>query len=99
MSPLSPRTAAASTPVRGAGRLLGERVIETGLMLAGISSILITVGIVFILVSESVPFFRHVSVMRFLTESAWTPLFDPPSFGIRPLVAATLITTAIALLD
>lgn len=67
-------------------------------MLAGISSILITVGIVFILVSESVPFFRHVSVMRFLTESAWTPLFDPPSFGIRPLVAATLITTAIALL-
>lgn len=87
-----------SQPRRGAWAVLRERAIEACLLLAAISSILITSGIVFILVSESLPFFRHVSVIEFLTARHWTPLFDNPSFGILPLVSGTLLTTFVSLL-
>ena len=33
-----------------------------------------------------------------MTERQWTPLFAEPKFGILPLVAGTLLTTAIALI-
>lgn len=74
-----------------------ERAIETGLFLSALSSILITVGIVFILCYESFGFFREVSIMEFLTEKNWMPLFAEPKFGILPLVTGTLLTTGIAL--
>lgn len=84
-----------------AGRLrrlhLGEKVIELGLLVAGCVSVAVTIGIVYILVSESVPFFRHVSVWTFLTDTMWTPLFDNARYGILPLLMGTLMTTGIAL--
>ncbi len=74
-----------------------ERPIEFLLLLAGLSSIAITVGIVAILVVESASFFSHVSIVEFLTNRFWTPLFANPQFGILPLVAGTLVTTCVAL--
>ena len=52
-----------------------------------------TVAIVFVLVTESLPFFQHVSLGDFLTDTMWTPLFAEPHYGIMPLVAGTLVTT------
>jgi phosphate transport system permease protein len=75
-----------------------ERAIEAGLFLAALSSVLITLGIVGILLYESSTFFRDVSVWDFLTGTEWTPTFENPRFGILPLVAGTLVTTAVALL-
>ncbi|CAG0953437.1 Phosphate transport system permease protein PstC 1 [Phycisphaerales bacterium] len=77
-----------------------ERTIEFGLLLAAIFSVFITAGIVYVLFSEAVPFFRHpdVSVWKFLTDTEWTPLFSVKHFGIMPLVVGTLWTTVIALL-
>lgn len=86
-----------SHPRRGPWALLRERVIEAGLLLAAASSILITSGIVFILVNESVPFFRSVSIREFLTSGEWKPMFEPAKFGILPLVSGTLLTTTVAL--
>lgn len=57
----------------------------------------ISLAIVVILLSESVGFFRHVSIVDFLTDTLWTPLFARPRYGILPLVAGTLVTTAVAL--
>ncbi|MFN2415590.1 MAG: phosphate ABC transporter permease subunit PstC, partial [Pyrinomonadaceae bacterium] len=74
-----------------------ERLIETLLMLAAFSSVLTTLGIVGILVYESSTFFAHVSLWDFFTDTLWTPLFSNPHFGILPLVAGTLVTTAVAL--
>lgn len=74
-----------------------ERAIEFGLFLAALSSVAITLGIVGTLVYESIPFFRHVSLLEFLTDPLWTPLFAEAHFGIMPLVAGTLVTTFIAL--
>lgn len=74
-----------------------ERIIESLLFLAALSSVAITLGIVGTLIFESASFFAHVPIKDFLTDTLWTPLFANPRFGILPLVAGTLVTTAVAL--
>ncbi|HEX5550834.1 MAG TPA: phosphate ABC transporter permease subunit PstC [Nitrospira sp.] len=74
-----------------------EKTIESLLLFAALTSVAITVGIVGILVYESIGFFRQVSLWEFLTDRQWTPLFSEPHYGILPLVSGTLVTTAVAL--
>jgi phosphate transport system permease protein len=50
-----------------------------------------------VLLSESVAFFREVSIVEFLTATEWTPLFARKQFGILPLLAGTFLTTVIAI--
>jgi phosphate transport system permease protein len=50
-----------------------------------------TVGIVVALFEPAIEFFREVSIVDFLTGKEWTPLFEPASFGVLPLVAGTLL--------
>lgn len=91
---------AAVGPTAAAARLRPlEKLAEAGLLLAAVFSVCVTAGIVYVLVSEAVPFFSHpdVTVWKFLTDSQWTPLFADKHFGILPLVSGTLMTTAIAL--
>lgn len=66
-------------------------------MISAFISIITTVGIVYVLLSESYSFFKEVSLLDFLTDTQWTPLFADKHFGIMPLVAGTLITTVVAL--
>jgi phosphate transport system permease protein len=87
----------ANHPVRRIRRFK-ERAIETILFLCAASSVVVTLGIVWILVSESLPFFDHVSLTEFLTGTEWTPMFADAKFGILPLVSGTLMVTGIALL-
>ena len=86
----------ADHPVRRIRRLK-EFLIETVLFLAAASSVFVTLGIVYILISESLPFFEHVSLKEFLTDREWTPLFANAHFGILPLLSGTILTTIIAL--
>jgi phosphate transport system permease protein len=83
-----------STSVRG----LRERGIEALLFLAALSSVATTLAIFAILVYESSIFFQHVSLVEFLTDTQWTPLFADAHYGILPLVSGTLVTTVVALL-
>jgi phosphate transport system permease protein len=53
---------------------------------------------VYILVTESLPFFDAVSLKEFLTSTVWTPLFERKNYGILPLVSGTITITGIALL-
>ncbi len=78
-------------------RNVKERVIEFILMLAALSAVATTIGIVAILLNESLGFFKTVSVVDFFTDTQWTPLFEDAHFGIMPLVAGTLTTSFIAL--
>ena len=75
-----------------------ERVIEILLLLAALSSVAITIGIVGVLVFESLQFFKHVSIVEFLTDTQWTVLCADPHYGIMPLVSGTLVTSVVALL-
>lgn len=79
-------------------RHVRERAIESVLFLAAFSSVATTFAIAAILIYESIPFFQHVSIVDFLTDRQWTPLFDDAHYGIMPLVAGTLVTTGVALL-
>jgi|TARA_B110001469_G_C9644765_1_gene325423 phosphate transport system permease protein len=74
-----------------------ERFIELLLKLSALLTVLTTVGIVWVLFSESYSFFKEVSIVEFLTDNQWTPLFANKRFGIMPLVCGTLLTTTIAL--
>lgn len=65
--------------------------------LSAVITVLITAGIIWVLLSESIAFFREVSIVEFLTATQWTPLFAQKQFGIMPLLAGTLLTTAIAI--
>lgn len=75
-----------------------EKVIRGILFLAAIVSVLTTAGIVLALAGETINFFSQVSIIRFLTELEWTPLFSNQKFGIWPLISATALTSVIALL-
>ena len=75
-----------------------ERIIEAGLTASGAITILITLGIIWVLISESITFFGQVSLWDFLTDTQWTPLFTQKHYGILPLLSGTLLTTLIAIL-
>lgn len=74
-----------------------DRVIELILLLAASVSVFTTLGIMYVLIKESVVFFTHVPVWDFLTDSQWTPLFDDAHFGIAVLLAGTLSSSLVAL--
>jgi phosphate transport system permease protein len=82
---------------RRRARIVRERLIELVLFLAALVSVFTTVGIVYILVKESVAFFQHVPLREFLTDTQWTPLFDDAHFGIVVLLSGTLTSSAVAL--
>jgi phosphate transport system permease protein len=74
-----------------------EKIIEGLLLLSAAISILTTFGILYVLISDSYPFFQKVSLLEFFTDTQWTPLFADKHFGILPLVAGTLLTSGIAI--
>lgn len=59
-------------------------------------SIVTTLGIIGVLLGETVAFFKEVSFAQFFADTQWTPLFAQKHFGIWPLVTATLLTTTVA---
>ncbi len=75
-----------------------ESLVRKFLGSLSILSVLVTLGIVGILVTESWNFFQHVKVTDFLFGTEWTPLFEPRSFGVLPLVAGTVMITVGAIL-
>jgi phosphate transport system permease protein len=79
-----------------------QRVREQGirfwLLLCALISVLTTAGIIFVLTSQSVPFFEHVPALEFLTGTRWAPLLEPRSFGVLPLVGGTMLVAGGSLL-
>lgn len=71
-----------------------EVILHVVLLGCATISIITTVGIVLVLLIESLPFFREVSVWEFLTGTKWSPQFKPAHFGILPLFCGTLLVTA-----
>ncbi|HSA89900.1 MAG TPA: phosphate ABC transporter permease subunit PstC [Burkholderiales bacterium] len=82
---------------RRRARIVRERAIELVLFFAALVSVFTTVGIVYILVKESVVFFAEVPIVDFLTDTQWTPLFDDAHFGIMVLLSGTLTSSMVAL--
>ncbi|NEQ12777.1 MAG: phosphate ABC transporter permease subunit PstC [Moorea sp. SIO3E2] len=75
-----------------------ERGIEILLFLAALSSVATMAAIIFFLLRESLAFFKEVSLIDFLTDTKWTPMFLEKHYGILPLISGTLVTATTALL-
>ncbi|MFN2431897.1 MAG: phosphate ABC transporter permease subunit PstC [Gemmatimonadota bacterium] len=71
-----------------------ELLIQAALFACGAVSVLTTAGIIAVLIVETVAFFREVPLLDFLTDTQWTPLFAEQHFGILPLLNATLLISA-----
>jgi phosphate ABC transporter permease protein PstC len=112
LKPMTTAPAVAKRP--GGGRAQGEmtprvalsasakRPFETDvqwiLRVAAAITVAITGGIVVALIIPSIGFFAEVNPIEFLFGTRWAPRFADASFGVVPLITATLWTTAIALL-
>ncbi|MCS7220124.1 MAG: phosphate ABC transporter permease subunit PstC [Anaerolineae bacterium] len=75
----------------------GEKALQALFAAFAFLSIFTTLGILGVLTLETVLFFRRVSLLDFLTDTQWTPLFTEKRFGIMVLASATFLTTIIAL--
>lgn len=62
------------------------------------ASMAFLVGITITLVTQGMPLFREVALKDFLLGREWYPTYDPPEFGILPLMAASAFVTFGALL-
>ncbi|TWX38465.1 phosphate ABC transporter permease subunit PstC [Frigoribacterium sp. ACAM 257] len=74
-----------------------EAVIRVVLRIAASVTVITALGILIALVVPAWGFFREVPVLEFLFGTRWAPRFADASFGVLPLVTATLWTTVIAL--
>lgn len=105
ISPAQPPSVRSASPagiaVRAgflARRRFVDRLARAVLFLCASISVFVTAAIVFILIGESLAFFEVVSIVDFLTDTQWTPLFTNAHYGILPLLVATLMVSGIALL-
>jgi len=74
-------------------RTLKETIIRNVLFVFAFVSILILGLIVLFLFQEAFPIFKVTSVTDFLFGQEWYPTYDPPEFGIWPLIVASFIVT------
>ena len=89
-SPLGTTIQAASLQVRRRKRRI-EQAIQNALFLCAFLSVATTASIIWILVQEVWKFLRAVPLLDFLLGTQWTPLLEPRSFGVLPLVCGSLL--------
>jgi phosphate transport system permease protein len=77
-------------------RHIKEIIIKYIFFLFSLVSIVVLGLIVFSLFREGLPIFGKVSVRDFIFGMEWYPTYDPPSFGIFPLIIGSLIVTFMA---
>lgn len=79
-----------SRRLQAPGPRYGEKVIQGLLALCALLSVLTTTAIVIALIEPTIDFLGVVPIEEFLTGTEWSPQFEPPSFGVLPIVAGTL---------
>ncbi|MBN1635091.1 MAG: phosphate ABC transporter permease subunit PstC [Deltaproteobacteria bacterium] len=57
------------------------------------ASLVFLVGIILTLLKEALPLFAEIKFFDFLLGSQWYPTYEPPDFGILPLILASVLVT------
>ncbi len=73
-----------------------ERAVKYALAACALLTIITTLAIAAVLVVESISFFQSVSLLEFFGDTRWTPQFVEKHYGIWPLIAGTMLITAIS---
>ncbi len=68
-----------------------EESIKAVLFLCALLSVAVTIAIIVVLVKEALTFLQSVNVWGFLFGTRWTPLLEPRSFGVLPLLGGTFL--------
>ncbi len=97
-SAVTAKPAVLVAPSRRRVRRVGERAAQGFLFTCAFLSVMTTLGIVAVLLFETVEFFREVSIVEFVTNTQWTPLFTNKNFGIAPLLTGTVLVAGGAML-
>ncbi|HNP60690.1 MAG TPA: phosphate ABC transporter permease subunit PstC [Nitrospirales bacterium] len=102
LPPSSSLSASSGSPLRASKGFLRRRALWGSLaggclLIAAATSVFVTLGIVYVLVTESMGFFAQISLLDFLTDTQWTPVFENARFGVMTLVSATVTVAGIAL--
>ena len=79
-------------------RRIREVIMRKLFAFFAVLSVLLLGLIVLFLFREGIPLFKQISVFQFLFGSAWYPTYDPPEYGIWPLIVGSLIVTLFACL-
>ena len=78
-------------------RKVREQFVRGLTFLCAAISIFTTLGIIYVLVSESWGFFKEVPIWEFLTGTEWSPReSSDPKFGVLPLFAGTMLVALLA---
>jgi phosphate transport system permease protein len=79
-------------------RSVSERIIEVLLFLAAFLGVVTTIGIVLVLIVQSLQFFALVSPIDFFTGTTWSASIRPYAFGVLALVSGTILVAGIGTL-
>ena len=77
-------------------RVIEERLVRWIFASCALVSVVTTIGIVILLLNQSIGFFQEVSAWEFITGTRWSPILKPTSFGVLPLVCGTLLVAVLA---
>lgn len=78
--------------------MIKEKIYQGLFTLLAFSSLAFLIGITLILFTEGMPIFKEVGFFGFILGNDWYPTYDPPDFGILPLILASFWVTFGALL-
>jgi phosphate transport system permease protein len=70
-----------------------EKFVEIAVSSVGLISVLVLLFIAFFLFKEAFYIFYKAGVSKVIFGMAWYPTYDPPSFGMWPLIMGTLAVT------
>ncbi len=84
--------------MKGKGEKFREKLIEYILFALSLSAIIFLAGIVLTLLKEAAPAFRDTGFLNMIVSKDWYPTYEPPDFGMLPLIAGSFMVTAIALM-
>ena len=74
-------------------RGISEGVVKWFCFACALISVVTTVGIITVLISQSIPFFKAVSPIDFFSGTTWSPTPEPGKFGVITLITGTLMIT------
>jgi phosphate transport system permease protein len=72
-----------------------EKAVELAVSSIGLISVIVLLSIGLFLFKEAFYIFYKAGVLKVIFGKAWYPTYDPPSFGLLPLIIGTLTVTAL----
>ncbi len=75
-----------------------EKIVKAVLYIFALSSVVFLTGIIFVLFKEGLPIFKELGITEFIFGREWYPTYEPPDYGIYPLITASMLVTGGAMI-